>query len=617
MLTWTEYFRPDNPIALAIVYILWCVFVIWIFSLVRGGARIGRHGRAIQALIRVTPALVAARLDRQDRRNRGLGAERTPSDEFRAQLPPEVAHDEPVAIHLENIYAAGCSESRLDIGELLSNTERMITQGDSARLHFLSIFLIIGLLGTLFGLADSILALLRLLKQDADVGSNLAALLGSLKGAFAPSISGVMTSIVGTGVYAFYNRVYVSPLIGQLREATINFWVPELYPTTGQIAAEAAQRSLDAAVKVTDSAQHIREDTVKLAATLKSAVEDTGNYATAIDKLSVTIKAATEPAVTALAGLATQLARFDEAMSRWAQFERTLQTLHEELTANQKMLAANSAEMVTLIGSQTDRLGKMSSGLEITHQQALKDVGEKFQELSERMSTLQVPFKDAVEQMLNQNQLLSNYADTQLRGYREMLDMVVGLPDAVVRSTSVLAEKIAQGMQALEEARQHPPAEPWEAVRRELTAGFGEQNLILKEVIESVRALNRAPAQRPGKGTFRERPSRQSDGATPQFPPFAAAAPSYPEPPPPGSVEYPHTEPGYGIPQAEVRPPRVLPLQQPFPAAGQGPPAPFTPTPGPVDPWARPANPPPPYSRRAAQLVPPKPKPWWQRIMGG
>ena len=103
---------------------------------------------------------------------------------------------------------------RLDIRELLAHTERSISGSDAARRSFLSVFLIVGLLGTLFGLADSILALLKLLQQNADAGSNLIALLGALKGAFAPSISGVLTSILGTVAYAVYQRDWFAPLAG-------------------------------------------------------------------------------------------------------------------------------------------------------------------------------------------------------------------------------------------------------------------------------------------------------------------------------------------------------------------------------------------------------------------
>ena len=658
MLTLTEYFRPENPIALAIVYILWGVFVIWLFYLVRGGIRIRRHGSTIQALIRANPELVAARVERQGKRSRGARIDQTPSDEFRAHLPPEVGQDEPIAIHLENIYAAGCSESRLDIGELLRHTEHVITKDDSVRLHFLSIFLIIGLLGTLFGLADSILALLQLLKQSADVGSNLAALLGSLKGAFAPSISGVLTSIIGTGLFALYNHGYVSPLIGQLREATINFWVPELYPTTGQIAAEAAQRSLDAAVKVTESAQHIREDTATLASTLKGAVEDTQNYAAAIDKLSTAIQAATEPAATALAALATQLTRFDEAMSRWAQFEKTLGALYQELTANQKMLAERSTEIGAQIGAQTERLGTMATGLETAHREALADVSKTFEELSQRMKSLQVPFGEAATQVQQQAELLRRFAETQLDNYSKTLESVAALPAALVAAfgpvsrslgegiaegTKPLADGIAQGVQALAESRRIS-AEPWEAVRQQLQAGFAEQNRILSNLVASMPGVRTQPVQaaNPRAGS---QPSRTGGWATQSIPP-GPARPEWEVPPPPSRVQFPTetvptpqpdqagqepqpAEPAGPPPSGTETPPPSVPATPPEPAQQDWPP-PVPPAPQPqAPPVQQPARPPsgspyysPPYQPRQPQPAPWRPagppaqppptRPWWK-----
>ena len=658
MLTLTEYFRPENPIALAIVYILWGVFVIWLFYLVRGGIRIRRHGSTIQALIRANPELVAARLERQAKRSRGARIDRTPSDEFRAHLPPGVGHDEPVAIHLENIYAAGCSESRLDIGELLRHTEHVITKDDSVRLHFLSIFLIIGLLGTLFGLADSILALLQLLKQSADVGSNLAALLGSLKGAFAPSISGVLTSIIGTGVFALYNRVYVSPLIAQLREVTINFWVPELYPTTSQVAAEAAQRSQAAAAKVIASAETISEKTEALASTLKTAVEDTQSYAAAIDKLSSAIKAATEPAATALAALATQLTRFDEAMSRWAQFEKTLEALYQELTANQKMLAERSAEVGTLIGAQTERLGTMATGLADAHREVLAEVLKTLAEMSERMKSLHAPFIDAKEQMLGVAVNFQGFARSQLDIYGKTLETVEGLPAALVKAftpigqglaeqiaegTKPLADRIAQGVQALAESRQFS-AEPWEAVREQLEAAFREQNRILSSLVAGMRGVGtqpyqaaypRAAGQTPGSGAWAtpfvpQEPARRGPEVPPPSSRVVFPGPPVPTPQPdqPGQEPQP-PEPAGPPPSGTEPPPPSVPATPPEPAQQEWPPpAPSAPQPQ-APPVQQPARPPsgspyysPPYQPRQPQPAPWRPagppaqppptRPWWK-----
>ena len=367
MSTLIDYFRPENPIALVIVVLLWTVFGIWSLALIAAGLKVAKYSGVIRALNNLVPDLVAARGKRAQRRNRGEIPDTTPAEEFRTYLPQGMSHRQPVVRHLESIYSAGCADSRLDIRELLAHTERAISGSDAARRSFLSVFLIVGLLGTLFGLADSILALLKLLQQNADAGSNLIALLGALKGAFAPSISGVLTSILGTVAYAVYQRDWLAPLAGSLREVTLNLWVPELYPTIGQEAAEAAQRSLDAAIKVTESAQTIREDTVALATALRSVEVDTNKYAVGMKELASQVHQSLDPAASAIRDLGSQLDRFNEAMTRWNEFESTLKALYSKLDAGQNQLIEQAGAVRGQVDLQTTQLLSVATDLRDTH----------------------------------------------------------------------------------------------------------------------------------------------------------------------------------------------------------------------------------------------------------
>jgi uncharacterized phage infection (PIP) family protein YhgE len=188
-----------------------------------------------------------------------------------------------------------------------------------------------------------------------------------------------------------------------LREVTLNLWVPELYPTTGQEAAEAAQASLDAAIKVTESAQTIREDTVALAATLRSVETDTNKYAVGMKELASQVHGSIDPAAAAIRDLGSQLDRFNQAMTRWNDFETALKVLYSKLEAGQSLLIEQAGTVRTQIDLQTTEFQSMAAGLRDTHKLI-------FAEVRDRMNGLQVPFKDAAAQMLDQAEILRLFA---------------------------------------------------------------------------------------------------------------------------------------------------------------------------------------------------------------
>src|SRR5258705_483725 len=100
--------------------------------------------------------------------------------------------DGPVALHLRAIFEAGWNESQLDVRALIQNTSNVFLRGNNLHRSLLSTFIVLGLLGTLFGLADALSSLDVLTKNgelnSAELNAGLKILLGSLKSAFAPSI---------------------------------------------------------------------------------------------------------------------------------------------------------------------------------------------------------------------------------------------------------------------------------------------------------------------------------------------------------------------------------------------------------------------------------------------
>jgi hypothetical protein len=402
MLTLLDYFRPDNKIALVIVVFLWSIFGIWLLTLVRICYNVAGNNSIILMLNKLVPGLAARKNEIEYQRRQGHILEVTPTEILRGLLPKGISYKQPVVRHLESIYTAGFTDGRLDIQGLLAYTEHIIGRNNIALRSFLSIFLIVGLLGTLFGLADSIWALLTLLDKSKDAGADLIGLLQSLKGAFAPSISGVLTSVLGTVAFSIYQRHWFSPIMRNLSDTTINLWVPELFPTIGQAAVEAAQHSLDAAYKVTEAAKTISNDTAALAGTLREADADTAKYAAGMKRLSDHIHAGLTPMSSAISDLGSQLNDFSRAMDRWNNFEITLKNLYSKLEVCQNQVVENSGQIRTQIESQTASFSTITSDLKNTHQTIFDDVRKQ-------MVSLKAPFEDAAIKMLDQCQMLTGF----------------------------------------------------------------------------------------------------------------------------------------------------------------------------------------------------------------
>ena len=114
-------------------------------------------------------------------------------------------------------------------------------------------FIIIGLLGTLFGLTDSLTQLSPALEAGATDETSaennkkmtqaLSLLLGQMKSAFAPSIWGIGFTIVGVIFYNVYLSIVCQPVKSTLERLTLTVWIPQLYPITSQRLIQTLQQS--------------------------------------------------------------------------------------------------------------------------------------------------------------------------------------------------------------------------------------------------------------------------------------------------------------------------------------------------------------------------------------
>jgi biopolymer transport protein ExbB/TolQ len=220
------YLSPDNPLAKLIVLLLWFLFLAWLFLLLWSVYSYRRDIAIVATLNRIVPQLANLLRIRRASDASGVEAQASVVDEHIAAAGVDV--HSPLAEVLRLVYQSVTSGVEVNLPEAVRSAERRILRGDTLIKNFVNIFVIIGLLGTLVGLSDSVMALIAIKGAEGDVLDRLFSLLRSLKGAFAPSISGVLASIIGIILYSLAQRFGISPLLEEFRAAVLTRWYPHL-----------------------------------------------------------------------------------------------------------------------------------------------------------------------------------------------------------------------------------------------------------------------------------------------------------------------------------------------------------------------------------------------------
>ena len=252
LLLFSEYLSPTNQIASGIVTILQSLFLGWCIGLIAHWFWLINKKRQISKNEDVQP-LINARQEQAPELEDGEEKKRPESafSEFcRSRSLPE--HTE-VAKHLGAIFLAGWNESRLEVGELVNHTTSNLLKLNGLLRAVLAMFIIIGLLGTLFGLTDSLTQLSPALEAGATDETSaennkkmtqaLSLLLDQMKSAFAPSIWGIGFTIVGVIFYNVYLSIVCQPVKSILERLTLTVWIPQLYPITSQRLIQTLQQS--------------------------------------------------------------------------------------------------------------------------------------------------------------------------------------------------------------------------------------------------------------------------------------------------------------------------------------------------------------------------------------
>jgi hypothetical protein len=419
-----EYLKPENPIAQWIVYVLIGMFLFW-FGLLLWS--FWRH-LLYRSQIKRCKDVSSLRPKHSDAQvgdgSSGMAFPEPRERVFRTfQVTRGLNRGGPVSRHLRAIFEAGQDESQLDARGLIKNTTDELFRINTLHRSLLSIFIILGLLGTLFGLADTMASLDSLLRGTAQLnnvtlGQSLQRLLGTLKGAFAPSIWGVSLTVLGVLLFSFYLRLVALPLGGLLERITLTIWIPQLVPTPSQklkerlqLSREQMERSVQATKEVTKFADDIQSKTGSLR-----------------DTLGLTDKAFKQMSQVA-DSLGTFSKHFEEGVKGLVGFQDDLRALYQQMKDEsrvfqesvQRNIAGSEDFQQRIQGqltSQHEELGRVLGALdmyETAYLESRRGIDSKLAEVLEKATS-------AFESLGHRNEEISHGLDNALgRPLRESL----------------------------------------------------------------------------------------------------------------------------------------------------------------------------------------------------
>jgi hypothetical protein len=419
-----SYFQPHTDLSITIVRIICGLSVFWLATLIYQTAGLMRAALSIRSYEKA-----AAKL--QQRQREVLETKISYRDVVRELgLPPRTA----IANHVKIIFDAGVKESRLDTGELISVTEQSLLNTSSVLRYLLSVFVVLGLLGTLLGLIGSSRDLAGAIERTGDVHDALRQILQNLGAAFVPSVWGVFCSIAGTSLLALHQGVVIGPVIARLQKATISTWIPLFYPTAGQRMLEATQRSLAAVEKVAAFSEEVQKDSGRFRRALRRAVEETELF----DRRLASVKSALETADRVL-------------------IER-LRNLNESATSVAKLFEQRAEQEVAFRSSVEDVGG---AALTLTRQ--VESLGKAVSSQNEHLELLKnerQTFNQEIAELRQKLPDLANWLNEKAAERAEQLALAgaaasASLADASKQAVKELSDEIAREAASLDAAHQN------------------------------------------------------------------------------------------------------------------------------------------------------------------
>ena len=360
-MTALSYFIPDSPLGILFVLGLITWFAVWCGRLNKELRTLKNVGASFGTLNACIPSLRQHQAWRDKERMSGKAPTVNPSQvltdslKLQAQASHAPFPPEPVRAQFEAIFLAGCDESSLDLTELSGATLQTLTRTAQGLRLELAICVLAGILGTLLALVHA-------------ASSPVARPLGN-SNALAPAIWSFLLTLVGGILYLRFQTTIQNPVLSSLRRVTTTVWVPKLYPTVAQRAAQWAVQTLGNAARVTDASEVIEKNTLRFTSAITDARQTAELFSQGMRNFAEGIKGSDQAIVRAQTKLAETVNTFAQSLGRWSAFEDEIRSFYRSADSHQRQLVKEGENLQYMLAAYKDIVAKATATLECSAEQ--------------------------------------------------------------------------------------------------------------------------------------------------------------------------------------------------------------------------------------------------------
>ena len=423
-MSWRAFF-PNDPISLPFVLILFVWFVSWLARLNNEGRRLRSVQNVMAGLDQCVAPLRAHQQWRDRQRLQGLPITVEPAalfDETWNRAFPAAAQAPAILLnHFRTIFVAGCEESQLDTAELNAQTCDELGNKSEQYRYELLLMLIVGALGTLVGLSRRL-------------GYSAVA-----EGSLPPIIWGAFFVAAGGFAFLRHRQNCLKPALTDLRQRTTTIWIPKLYPTVAQRAAQWAIHTLHNAARVTDASAVIEKNAVNFVNSVESAKRAAEMFSEGIQGFSRGIDVSDRALQTAQTKIAQEVEKFAASLSRWGQFEDEIRRFYDSVQKSQQQIANEHRAVEALLSGyynflqrSTETLDKAASAVAA----AAASLPPAFQESAATMDHSVAASQARVEQTV------ANLTDAMRATYQEHSVQLLKSIESVLQPVMSLEERL-------------------------------------------------------------------------------------------------------------------------------------------------------------------------------
>ncbi len=399
-------FFPTDLLSLLFVVLLIGWFAFWLRRLQLEAAILADMGLALKRLDGCVDQLRTHQLWRDRRRIQGEEASVDPGTLFEQACATELSGGGAIPLilqsHFRAIFVAGCDESSLDSAELNAQTCQEIGNKSGQLRNELILVLLLGALGTLLMLSRQAVAY---------VTSSMAN-----QRAFPPLIWGLLLTIAGGILYLRHQRESLEPVLSALRRKTTALWIPRLYPTVAQRAAQWAIHTLHNAARVTDASEVIETHATRFVSSIESARSAAEMFSAGMREFSRGLEGSEHALENAQTRLVAEIAKFSDSLGRWGKFEDEIRRFYSVVEGHQRQIVNEQKTFEAMLSGYYDLVRQST----IVLQQAAAQVGAAAGSLPAAFQTSAEAMKaTTTEVQLQLSRAIADLGGTMTTAYRQ------------------------------------------------------------------------------------------------------------------------------------------------------------------------------------------------------